>query len=170
MGWILESNKSMNRAMEGMGGTVVRRYRLYERLFEDAAPEEAASRVVPRRAAASARALRDEHCARPARASSHADRRRCHDARRDDRPLSRAEPDLVEPEETVDGVPVLAAEVRALERAVPRRQLPAVQAAAVAATGFAAGAATVVAISRRASRARPAGAPRRRKRDARRRR
>jgi hypothetical protein len=78
-------------------------------------------------------------------------------------------PDLVdhEPEETVDGVPVLAAEVRALERAVPRRQLPAVQAAAVAATGFVAGAATVVAISRhvtrRPSRARPA---RRRRRDA----
>ena len=41
MGWILESNKSMNRAMEGMGGTVVRRYRLYERVFEDAVPEEA---------------------------------------------------------------------------------------------------------------------------------
>jgi GNAT superfamily N-acetyltransferase len=41
MGWILESNKSMNRAMEGMGGTVVRRYRLYERLFEDAVVEEA---------------------------------------------------------------------------------------------------------------------------------
>ena len=41
MGWILESNKSMNRAMEGMGGTVVRRYRLYERLFEDALPDEA---------------------------------------------------------------------------------------------------------------------------------
>jgi GNAT superfamily N-acetyltransferase len=40
MGWILESNKSMNRAMEGMGGTVVRRYRLYERLFEDATPDE----------------------------------------------------------------------------------------------------------------------------------
>jgi len=44
MGWILESNKSMNRAMEGMGGTVVRRYRLYERLFEDAVPEEAVER------------------------------------------------------------------------------------------------------------------------------
>ncbi|MBS1871249.1 MAG: hypothetical protein JSS99_16475 [Actinobacteria bacterium] len=75
------------------------------------------------------------------------------------------EPDLVEPEETVDGVPVLAAEVRALERAVPRRNLPAVQAGAVAAAGFVAGAATVVAISRRVSR--PAGRPvrRRRKRD-----
>jgi hypothetical protein len=58
-----------------------------------------------------------------------------------------------EPEETVDAVPVpvpvpvLAADVRALEPA--RRQLPAVQAAAVAATGFVAGAATLVAIRRR---------------------
>jgi len=41
MGWILETNKSMNRAMEGMGGTVVRRYRLYERLFEEVVVEEA---------------------------------------------------------------------------------------------------------------------------------
>ncbi len=31
MGWILEVNEAMNRAMEGMGGTVVKRYRLYER-------------------------------------------------------------------------------------------------------------------------------------------
>jgi GNAT superfamily N-acetyltransferase len=31
MGWILETNDTMNRAMEGMGGTIVRRYRLYER-------------------------------------------------------------------------------------------------------------------------------------------
>lgn len=31
MGWILETNEPMNRAMEGMGGTVVKRYRLYER-------------------------------------------------------------------------------------------------------------------------------------------
>jgi GNAT superfamily N-acetyltransferase len=31
MGWILETNKNMNRAMEAMGGTVVRRFRLYER-------------------------------------------------------------------------------------------------------------------------------------------
>lgn len=30
-GWILETNKPMNRAMEGMGGRVVKRYRLYER-------------------------------------------------------------------------------------------------------------------------------------------
>jgi GNAT superfamily N-acetyltransferase len=40
MGWILESNKSMNRAMEGMGGRVVRRYRLYERVFEDSLSDE----------------------------------------------------------------------------------------------------------------------------------
>lgn len=31
MGWVLESNRSMNRAMEGMGGRIVRRYRFYER-------------------------------------------------------------------------------------------------------------------------------------------
>lgn len=31
MGWILETNEPMNRAMEGMGGRVVKRYRLYER-------------------------------------------------------------------------------------------------------------------------------------------
>jgi GNAT superfamily N-acetyltransferase len=29
-GWILETNEPMNRAMEGMGGEVVKRYRLYE--------------------------------------------------------------------------------------------------------------------------------------------
>ncbi|HVS28576.1 MAG TPA: hypothetical protein VHE14_03435, partial [Solirubrobacteraceae bacterium] len=31
MGWILETNEPMNRAMEGMGGRVVRRYRVYEK-------------------------------------------------------------------------------------------------------------------------------------------
>ncbi len=30
MGWILETNEPMNRAMEGMGGEVVRRFRVYE--------------------------------------------------------------------------------------------------------------------------------------------
>jgi GNAT superfamily N-acetyltransferase len=30
MGWILEVNEPMNRAMEGMGGSIVKRYRLYE--------------------------------------------------------------------------------------------------------------------------------------------
>jgi GNAT superfamily N-acetyltransferase len=31
MGWILETNEAMNRAMEGMGGKIVKRYRLYEK-------------------------------------------------------------------------------------------------------------------------------------------
>ena len=31
MGWILETNTAMNRGMEGMGGRVVKRYRVYER-------------------------------------------------------------------------------------------------------------------------------------------
>ncbi len=35
MGWILETNRSMNRAMEAMGGRVVKRYRVYERLLHD---------------------------------------------------------------------------------------------------------------------------------------
>jgi GNAT superfamily N-acetyltransferase len=30
MGWILEVNKPMNKAMEGMGGKIVKRYRIYE--------------------------------------------------------------------------------------------------------------------------------------------
>ena len=30
MGWILETNKDMNRAMEAMHGRIVRRYRVYE--------------------------------------------------------------------------------------------------------------------------------------------
>jgi GNAT superfamily N-acetyltransferase len=33
MGWILETNTAMNRGMEAMGGTVVKRYRMYERVF-----------------------------------------------------------------------------------------------------------------------------------------
>ncbi len=37
MGWILETNKAMNRAMEAMGGSIVKRYRVYERVWgEDA--------------------------------------------------------------------------------------------------------------------------------------
>jgi GNAT superfamily N-acetyltransferase len=31
MGWILETNAAMNRAMEGMGGRIVKRYRMYEK-------------------------------------------------------------------------------------------------------------------------------------------
>lgn len=64
-------------------------------------------------------------------------------------------------EETVDAVPVVD-EVRTLDRV--RTQLPAARAAAVAATGFVAGAVTVVAISHRArkqGRGRVAGGRRR---------
>jgi GNAT superfamily N-acetyltransferase len=33
MGWILENNTSMNRAMEGMGGRIVSKYRVYEKVL-----------------------------------------------------------------------------------------------------------------------------------------
>jgi hypothetical protein len=36
-GFILESNHSMNRGLEAMGGQIVKRYRVYERVLEDAA-------------------------------------------------------------------------------------------------------------------------------------
>lgn len=52
--------------------------------------------------------------------------------------------------EVVDGLPVLA-EVRTIERPSPA-SLPAVQAAAAAATGFVAGAATIALIKRRTAR------------------
>jgi hypothetical protein len=62
-----------------------------------------------------------------------------------------AEPALIEPEEeVVDGFPVLA-EVRTIDRTGPAT-LPAVQAAAVAATGFVAGAATLALVKRRSAR------------------
>jgi GNAT superfamily N-acetyltransferase len=32
-GWILETNTAMNRAMEAMGGWIVKKYRVYERVF-----------------------------------------------------------------------------------------------------------------------------------------
>ncbi|MGB0094688.1 MAG: hypothetical protein WBP81_19410 [Solirubrobacteraceae bacterium] len=53
-------------------------------------------------------------------------------------------------EETVDGMPVLA-EVRAIQRTSPT-VLPAVQAAAAAATGFVAGAATLALVRRHSTR------------------
>jgi GNAT superfamily N-acetyltransferase len=34
MGWILETNTSMNRGMEAMGGQIVKRYRVYERVLD----------------------------------------------------------------------------------------------------------------------------------------
>jgi hypothetical protein len=58
---------------------------------------------------------------------------------------------VADPEaEVVDGLPVLA-EVRTIERAGPA-SLPAVQAAAAAATGFVAGAATLALLKRRSAR------------------
>ncbi len=58
--------------------------------------------------------------------------------------------EVVTDEGTVDGVPVLA-EVRALEPVTPAA-LPAVQAAAAAATGFVAGAATLALVRRHSAR------------------
>jgi hypothetical protein len=37
MGWVLETNHAMNRAMEALGGRVVKRFRVYDRLLEDRA-------------------------------------------------------------------------------------------------------------------------------------
>ena len=34
MGWILETNRAMNRGMEAMGGRIVKRFRVYERIFD----------------------------------------------------------------------------------------------------------------------------------------
>ena len=45
MGWILETNEPMNRAMEGMGGKVVKKYRLYERSLGRQADPDARARV-----------------------------------------------------------------------------------------------------------------------------
>jgi GNAT superfamily N-acetyltransferase len=36
-GWILETNRSMNRALEAMGGRIVKRCRMYERAWEEGA-------------------------------------------------------------------------------------------------------------------------------------
>jgi GNAT superfamily N-acetyltransferase len=35
MGWILEANKAMNRGMEAMGGRIVKRYRVYEKMLRE---------------------------------------------------------------------------------------------------------------------------------------
>jgi GNAT superfamily N-acetyltransferase len=42
-GWVLEDNHSMNRGLEAMGGRIVKRCRLYERLLEDSAVDAGAS-------------------------------------------------------------------------------------------------------------------------------
>jgi hypothetical protein len=43
-GWVLEDNHSMNRGLEAMGGRIVKRCRLYERLLENLAVDAGASR------------------------------------------------------------------------------------------------------------------------------
>ena len=58
------------------------------------------------------------------------------------------EAEVLEAVEVVDGLPVVTDHARVLEPAVPA-PLPARQAAALAATGFAAGAVTVAVVSRR---------------------
>ncbi len=37
-GWILETNHSMNRGLEAMGGRIVKRYRVYEQPLTEAPP------------------------------------------------------------------------------------------------------------------------------------
>jgi GNAT superfamily N-acetyltransferase len=50
-GWILETNRSMNRALEAMGGRIVKRCRMYERAWEEgatpAAPPPSIKRYEP---------------------------------------------------------------------------------------------------------------------------
>ena len=62
-----------------------------------------------------------------------------------------ATPDEEEAIEVVDGLPVVADHTRVLEPSVPA-PLPARQAAALAATGFAAGAVTAAVVTRRRAR------------------
>lgn len=75
-------------------------------------------------------------------------------------PILVPERPVPEVEETVEGIPVLA---EARELSSPPAALPAVQAAAVAATGFVAGAATVALVRRHSARklARSRSVPRR---------
>jgi hypothetical protein len=44
-GWILEVNEAMNRAMEGMGGKVVKRYRIYEQELQPRPPAGGAAKL-----------------------------------------------------------------------------------------------------------------------------
>ena len=76
----------------------------------------------------------------------------------DDTTLDSPDVTSLEAEEIVDGLPVLT-EVRAIERASP--VLPAVQAAAAAATGFVAGAATLALVRRHGARKLARVSPRR---------
>ena len=46
---VLENNRPMNRAIERMGASVVRRYRLYERGFDELAPNPPLAAAAPAR-------------------------------------------------------------------------------------------------------------------------
>jgi hypothetical protein len=48
MGWILETNTPMNRAMEGMRGEIKRRYRVYERALKRRTAPHTSTRLVVR--------------------------------------------------------------------------------------------------------------------------
>src|ERR1700677_4131227 len=54
-GWILETNTGMNRGIEAMGGDIIKRCRIYERLLEEgaepSAPPEKVRRYKPKTAA-----------------------------------------------------------------------------------------------------------------------
>jgi hypothetical protein len=77
MGWILETNKPMNRAMEGMGGKLVKRYRLYEQREQQGAQGEDAPREAPVAAPERERARHDDgrHVAQQQLRAAHAARR-----------------------------------------------------------------------------------------------
>ena len=72
MGWILEVNEPMNRAMEGMGGTVTKRYRLYELPLSAPRASQTARFVAGsrRRPAIDCRPCRRKSCSRPRRSRS----------------------------------------------------------------------------------------------------
>ncbi|MBV9367896.1 MAG: GNAT family N-acetyltransferase, partial [Solirubrobacterales bacterium] len=169
-GWTLESNKAINRAMERMGGQIVRTYRVYELLFEDGGPRchHVAPMTESQPLAGAEPTSADADMPVPDPTPSHAGADGptpdavadplSPDAGADplspdagaDPPTPRAEAAAEPGVEIVDGVAVLA-EVRTVERASPS-PLPAVQVAAVAATSFAAGAATVVLVKRMSGR------------------
>ena len=151
MGWILETNEAMNRGMEMMGGRVVKRYRMYERLLE------AAGAAAPRAPDAASRAPRAGKPVAVTGLTAFAGResrsrvggRPGGVARRALRYVLRMPPEDIE---IVDAELVLADErPAALEPA--RRSLPPVAVAAgVAVTGVAAGMATVAVVHRRQAR------------------
>ena len=67
-GWILETNEPMNRAMEGMGGKIVKRYRLYEKPL--GSPNSGRSKVpISSASASTCPSIASSSCSRAAPAS-----------------------------------------------------------------------------------------------------